>query len=165
MKKLLLAVLLLPAFSARTQSLSRPPAPLEVAPPAGQEASTPFPLANVIVVHTSDSARTAYLKLAQLLRAQGYQLEKTDQAHGLITTHYHRTAYHRGVKASLQFTIRPQGAGAIIEERAIGQVISASSRFPVECRGTAKMPIASAWAEMWRMASCYPAGSLAYKRH
>jgi hypothetical protein len=161
----LLFLLLLPAFAARAQSPPPvPPAPTELGPPAGQEAPAPFPFANVIVVHTPDSASTAHRKLSQLLLEQGYQLEKTAAAQGRITTNYRRSAY-RGVKASLQFTIIAQGAGARIEEQAIGQVISADSRFAVECRGTPKMPIACAWAEMWRVASLYPAGTLAYKRH
>lgn len=162
MKKLLLA-LLLPACSAHAQSPPTPPAPTELAPSAGQEASTPFKLASVVVVHTSDSARTAYRKLATLLLAQAYQLEVTDSVHGQIITDYHRTAYHR-VKTSLHFVIIAQASGALVEERAIGQVISADKRFAVECRGTPDMPIACAWAEMWRLASLYPAGSLAYKR-
>lgn len=164
MKKLLLALLVLPAFSARAQSPPMPPAPTELGPPAGQEAPTPFRFAGVVVVHTPDSARAAHRNLSRLLLAQGYQLDETDAAQGLIVTHYRPTAYNRGVKAALHFTILPHASGALIEERAIGQVISADSRFVVECRGTAKMPIASAWAEMWRLASLYPAGSLAYKR-
>ncbi|MFD1875558.1 hypothetical protein [Hymenobacter bucti] len=162
MKKLLLALLLL-AYSAGAQSLPPLPAPTELGPPAGQEASMPFKLANVIVVHTSDSPRTAYQKLATLLLEQGYQLEKTDSAQGRITTDYHRSAYRR-IKVSLQFVISAQASGALVEERAIGQVSVAASRFAVECRGTPTMPIACAWSEMWRLASLYPAGALAYKR-
>lgn len=161
MKKLLLT-LLLPACSAYAQSLPLPPAPTELGPPAGQEATTPFNLANVIVVHTADSARTAYQNLTLLL-AQGYQVVETDPAQGRISTDYHRSAYRR-IKVSLQFVIRAQASGALIEERAIGQVSVAASRFAVECRGTPNMPIACAWSEMWRLASLYPAGSLAYKR-
>lgn len=163
MNKLLLALLLLPAFSARAQSLPTPPAPTELGPPVGQEAPAPFTFASVVVVHTPDSARAAFRKLAALLRAQGYQLAEADSAHGLLTTDYHRTAYRR-VKASLQFVVRAHANGAFIEERAVGQVTTADSRFAVECRGTPNTPIACAWAEMWRVASLYPAGSLAYKR-
>ncbi|WP_223654295.1 hypothetical protein [Hymenobacter psoromatis] len=162
MKELLLA-LLLPAYSTHAQSLPTPPTPTELAPPAGQEAPTPFKLANVIVVHTPDSARTAYRKLATLLLAQGYQLAETDSAQGRITTDYHRSAYRR-IKVSLHFVIIAQATGSLIEEQAIGQVTTADSRFGVECRGTPNMPIACAWSEMWRLASRYPAGSLAYKR-
>jgi hypothetical protein len=162
MKKLLLA-LLLPAYSAYAQSLPSPPMPTEQGPPAGQEAATPFNLASVIVVHTPDNIRTAYQKLATLLLEQGYQLAETDSVQGRITTDYHRSAYRR-IKVSLQFVISAQANGALIEERAIGQVSVAASRFAVECRGTPNMPIACAWSEMWRLASLYPAGSLAYKR-
>lgn len=162
MKKLLLA-LLLPACSAYAQSLPLPPAPTELGPPAGQEAATPFNLASVIVVHTADSARTAYQKLSTLLLAQGYQVVETDPAQGRIITDYHRSAYRR-IKVSLQFVIRVQASGALVEERAIGQVSVPDSRFAVECRGTPNMPIACAWSETWRLASLYPAGSLAYKR-
>nr|GFB72010.1 hypothetical protein [Tanacetum cinerariifolium] len=112
-------------------------------PPAGQEAAAPFNLANVIVVHTADSARTAYQKLTLLLLAQGYQLVETDSAQGRISTDYHRSAYRR-IKVSLQFVISAHARGALVEERAIGQVSVAASRFAVECRGTPNMPIACA---------------------
>jgi hypothetical protein len=162
MKKLLLA-LLLPACSAYAQSLPSPPVPTELGPPLGQEAPTPFKLASVIVVHTADSARTAYQKLATLLLEQGYQLAETDSVQGRIITDYHRSAY-RQIKVSLHFVISAHATGALVEERAIGQVSVAASRFAVECRGTPTMPIACAWSEMWRLASLYPAGALAYKR-
>jgi hypothetical protein len=162
MKKLLLA-LLLPACSASAQSLPAPPTPTQQGPPAGQEAATPFNLASVIVVHTPDSTRTAYQKLTMLLLEQGYQLAETDSVQGRITTDYHRSAYRR-IKVSLQFVLSAHASGALIEERAIGQVSVPDSRFAVECRGTPNMPIACAWSEMWRLASLYPAGSLAYKR-
>lgn len=162
MKKALLALLLL-TYSAHAQTLPTPPTPTEMGPPAGQEATTPFPLANVIVVHTADSARTAYQNLTALLLAQGYQLAEIDPAHGRLTTDYRRSDYRR-IKVSLRFVISPHASGALVEERAIGQVSIEASRFGVECRGTPKMPIACAWSEMWRLASLYPAGSLAYKR-
>jgi hypothetical protein len=150
-------------FGVRAKPTFPPPAPTELGPPAGQEAATPFNLANVIVVHTADSARIAYQKLTMLLLAQGYQLVETDSAQGRISTDYHRSAYRR-IKVSLQFVISAQPNGALVEERAFGQVSVAASRFAVECRGTPNMPIACAWSEMWRLASLYPAGSLAYKR-
>jgi hypothetical protein len=162
MKKLLLA-LLLPACWAQAQTLPTPPTPTEVRPLAGQEAAAPFHLASVIVVHTADSARTAYQNLTTLLLAQGYQVVETDPAQGRLSTDYRRSAYHR-IKVSLQFVITAHASGSLIEERAIGQVSVAASRFAVECRGTPNMPIACAWAEMWRLASLYPAGTLAYKR-
>jgi len=162
MKKALLALLLL-TYSVHAQTLPTPPTPTEMGPPAGQEATIPFPLANVIVVHTADSARTAYQNLTALLLAQGYQLAETDPAHGRLTTDYRRSDYRR-IKVSLRFVISPHASGALVEERAIGQVSIEASRFGVECRGTPKMPIACAWSEMWRLASLYPAGSLAYKR-
>jgi hypothetical protein len=162
MKMALLALLLL-TYSASAQTLPTPPAPTETGPPAGQEANTPFPLANVLVVHTADSAHTAYRNLTALLLAQGYQLAETDPAHGRFTTDYRRSDYRR-IKVALRFVISPQASGSLIEERATGQVSIEASRFGVECRGTPKMPIACAWAEMWRLASLYPAGSLAYKR-
>lgn len=132
MKMVLLALLLL-SCSASAQTLPTPPAPTETGPPAGQEANTPFPLA------------------------------ETDPAHGRLTTDYRHSDYRR-IKVSLRFVISPQASGSRIEERATGQVSIEASRFGVECRGTPKMPIACAWAEMWRLASLYPAGSLAYKR-
>ena len=162
MKKLLLA-LLLSACGARAQTLPIPPTPTEVGPPTGQEASAPFHLASVIVVHTADSARTAYRNLTTLLLEQGYQLQETAPAQGRIITDYRRSAYHR-IKVSLQFVITAHASGSLIEERAIGQVSVAASRFAVACRGTPNMPIACAWAEMWRLASLYPAGTLAYKQ-
>ena len=116
-----------------------------------------------ILLTKADSARTAYRNLATLLLDQGYQLEETDPAHGRITTDYHRSAYRR-IKVSLHFVIIAQASGTLVEERAIDQVSVAASRFAVECRGTPNMPIACAWSEMWRLASLYPAGSLAYKR-
>jgi hypothetical protein len=130
---------------------------MELGPLAGQEAPTPFKLASVIVVHTSDSAGTAYQKLVTLLLEQGYQLAETDPTQGRITTDYHCSAYRR-IKVSLHFVISAQVTGALVEERAIGQVSVAASRFAVECRGTPNMPIACAWSEMWRLASRYPGG-------
>jgi hypothetical protein len=162
MKQLLLAFLLL-AYSAHAQGLPTPPAPTDLAPPAGQEASGPFKFANVIVVHTADSARTAYRNLTTLLLAQGYQLVETDPTQGRLMTDYRRSDYRR-IKVSLRFVITPQASGALLEERAISQVSVEASCFGVECRGTPKMPIACAWSEMWRIARLYPAGVLAYKR-
>jgi hypothetical protein len=119
-----------------------------VGPPAGQEASTPFQLASVIVVHTSDSTHSAYQKLATLLLEQGYHLQETEPAQGLLTTDYGRSAYRR-IKVSLHFVISAHTSGSLIEERAIGQVSVAASRFAVACRGTPIMPIACAWSEMY----------------
>jgi hypothetical protein len=86
---------------------------------------------------------TAYQKLTALLLAQGYQVVETDSAQGRIITDYHRSAYRR-IKVSLHFVISAHASGALVEERAIGQVSVAASRFAVECRGTPTMPIACA---------------------
>lgn len=55
-------------------------------PAVGIEATVPFKGANVLLLHTSDSAATALKNLGRLLVKSGYTLDKLDMQLGYLTT-------------------------------------------------------------------------------
>lgn len=170
-KPLLLLALLFGAGAARAQEYQPayppPSEPYAAAPPAGQEATSPFKRATVVVLHTADSASVAYTNLARLLLAAGYPIDKSDKELGYINTGFH-VGQNKAVEQSLRAAIIPKKGGALIEIRgvyrmpSIGRGVMAGES-PIECRGAFGSPAGISWQEMLRLASAYHAPRLAYK--
>jgi hypothetical protein len=158
MKSHLLALMLLATVPALAQTTAAPTS----------EASTPLKGASVIVLTTTDSAATAYTKVARLLMADGYALDKTDKELGFINTGY-RATINKGVEASLRFVILPQSSGSAIELRGVYRVPGMTNTViggdsPIEMRGAASSPAGRAWEEMLRVSRLYPGVTITYKR-
>lgn len=128
----------------------------------------PVKRANVITLHTTDSASVAYTKLARLLLAEGYVLEKTDRELGFINTGYYH-ASNRAIEVALRFVVVPQRTGALIEVRGMSRIPGMSNTLmagdsPIEYRGMGGSPTMLAWETMARLATGYKAPGITYKR-
>jgi hypothetical protein len=166
MKHYLLAALLACSVPALAQNrvVIPKPAPEQ---PEGTEAAEVFKRANIIIIHSTDSAATAYTKLARALLADGYTIEKSDKEIGYINTQYRVTTIAKALQAALKFTITAAAGETRIEMRATGLVSSvpALGIMRVEARGQSGSAISFAWAEMQRAATLYPGQTtLTYKR-
>jgi hypothetical protein len=78
MKSFLLAAYLLGSLSTLAQTTPMPA--------VGVEVTTPFKGANVLLLHTTDSASTALKNLGRLLVKNGYSIDKLDLQLGYLTT-------------------------------------------------------------------------------
>jgi hypothetical protein len=76
MKALLLAALLACSVPTLAQTV----------PPVGQEAAAPFKGANIILIHTPDSASAALKKLARALIVAGIEPDKIESEIGYLST-------------------------------------------------------------------------------
>ena len=143
-------------------SASRPPVASMV---MGEEL---FKKANVITLHTADSAGVAYTKLARLLLAEGYVLDKVDRELGFINTGYHHTA-KASVEVALRFVVVSQPTGALIEVRGVNRMPGMNNTIlagdsPIEFRGMTGSPALLAWEAMSQLAAGYKASKITYKR-
>lgn len=158
MKSLLLAVLLACSIPTLAQTV----------PTVGQEAGAPFKGANVVLIHSTDSASVAYDKVGRLLLSEGYALDKTDKGLGFIGTSYREVAKGRA-QVALRFTVIPAPSGVVIQGRAVMhmpalQHTALNGDSPAEYRGMKGSPMLATWEELNRVAAAYPGGQLAYKR-
>jgi hypothetical protein len=131
-------------------------------------AEEPVKRANVITLHTTDSASLAYTKLARLLLTEGYILDKTDRELGFINTGYHH-ATNQAIEVALRFVIVPQQSGTLIEVRGISRMPSMSNTLmggdsPIEYRGMGGSPVMLAWQAMSQLAASYKASNVTYRR-
>jgi hypothetical protein len=161
MKALVLVVALLVASEVRAQK----------APPAGTESATPFKGANTLILHTPDSARVAYNKLAQSLLASGYSLEKTDKELGFIGT-TSRPAPRYNMMYACRFFIKPTASGSDIRATGVFTLPGAAAvsaimagESPIEYRGGQSSTFMICWQAMQKAtAAAYPAAAVAYVR-
>ena len=124
--------------------------------------------ANVITLHTADSANVAYTKLARLLLAEGYVLDKADRELGFVNTGYHHSA-NRAVEVALRVVVVPNPAGALVEVRGVSRMPGMSHTLvggdsPIEYRGMSGSPAMLAWEAMARLAATYHAPQTTCKR-
>ena len=131
-------------------------------------AEEPVKRANLIILHTADSANAAYIKMARVLLAEGYVLDKTDRELGFINTGYHHTA-KLAVEVALRFVVVPQPMGALIEVRGVSRMPGMNNTIiagdsPIEFRGMTGSPALLAWNAMARVAAAYNASKTSYKR-
>jgi len=150
-----------PVFAQRAPSLTSLPEQ-----PEGSEGASLFKRANVLIIHTTDSTSVAYTKIARILLADGYAIEKADKELGYINTQYRTTAVSRALQAALRFTIAPGTSETRIELRGTGLMpgFPTLGTMRLEARGQGGSPISTAWAEMQRVATLYPGAQLSYKR-
>lgn len=91
MKAIILALSLLTAAPALAQKLYR-----------GPEVGSPVKMSSAIILHSSDSAATAYTKTLRALLAAGYGIERSDKDGLYITT----STPGKGITSSIFLTIR-----------------------------------------------------------
>ena len=166
MKLALLAGLLLAAVPALAQMQAPPPTEAEIRA-SGAETTQPFKRANVITLYTSDSTSAAYSKVAKLLLAAGYPIDRSDKDLGYINTNY-RVGKNREIEEAFRIAIVPIAGGAKVEVRGIYRMPGMRNTFlegdsPIDFRGALGSPAGHAWQDMIAFAASYNAPKTTYK--
>ncbi|MDB5234758.1 MAG: hypothetical protein JWR44_1751 [Hymenobacter sp.] len=130
--------------------------------------SEPFRGANAVVLHTRDSATAVYGEVARALRADGFALERTNPARGILETASRRLDGDT-MTTALQFFVVPAPGGALLVVQGSYYAASfhqhqghASVSAPIGNVGPPGSAPQRAWAEMLRACQLYPHGTLAY---
>ena len=167
MKTVLLLVLSLAAAPAWAQMQPPPPTFAELRT-SGAESPLSFNGANIIVLHTTDSAGVAYRGVVRAFLAAGFGLDKTNREALFVNTS--PRPCKGDVTVTAQAVVEPEAAGskiiisgvlawatAEIIMRGAGQQLSA-----VKCHGMKGSPARSAWDALESVASAYPAAKMGY---
>jgi hypothetical protein len=153
MKHLLLAGLLL----ASVPVLAQAPA-----------AEAPFKGANTIVVHTADSAATAYKKIAHILLDAGYTLDRADKDLLFLNTKS-KSAPRYNMLHVVRASVKATASGADIQLKdaftlpgaaAVSAIMAGESE--TQYRGAQSSTYMVCWNELHRLAALYPSGKLGY---
>ncbi len=126
------------------------------------QATQPVKGAATALVHTQDTPSQAYIKLGQLLLADGYIIDKSDPQLGFINTKSRIIQANRGVEVAMQIAISEAGGETLITERGAAKM-PYLGEFPASFRGGANSPVGRAWAELERVARLYPGATVTYK--
>ena len=149
MKTLLLLCLLLP-FAGRAQ-----PTP---APPAGQESPTVFKRANLLVIHTPDSAKVALRKVAGLLQARGFSIDRLD--YDLLSVSTKPKPFANSSQHTMQVLGVAEGGTVRLSATWHGQMGSISVDEPAAFTNAASK---RAFAELEETGKAYPGASVGYR--
>jgi hypothetical protein len=119
-KLLLLGLLVTTAYPGLAQTLG----------PASTALAPSFRGANVVIIHTSDSTASAYLKLARVLLSQGYAIDESDKKLGYLQTQYRPSNINKVIYLAVKATVQAESNGSKIELRGYGRVPSQPARLP-----------------------------------
>lgn len=149
--------------------LASAPAIGQTVPKGAIEATQPFRKANVILVHSADSAAVAYNKAVTGLLVSGFALDRSDPAAMFVST----PAKPLGPALSLRLNVHvtPAPGGSIVAYRGLFSMVNVATlmakvdkrELPVQYFGEGAGAAGKLWAEMRRAASAaYPALPLFY---
>jgi hypothetical protein len=161
MKSLLLAALLACSVPALAQSSY-----------TGPEVAAPVKWASTIVLHSADSASTAYTKALRALLAAGYGIERSDKDGLYITTSTPGKALEGNVFLTIRVAVSPAASGSEVAFRGVYTWASAAmvmaerqnKPLTVQFIGRGGNPTQRAWDGMQQVALlAVPGARLGYK--
>jgi hypothetical protein len=139
----------------------------KAAPASGQEAEQPFKGANTVVVHTSDSAATAFRNAGRALIASGYSPTQKDSELLYLLTGFRPLSQGATLRVSMRISVTSEPSGSAIAFT--GTVASAMADLwvggatpvtgRVEFRPSGNRRV---WDELLRVADACHCGRVAY---